>query len=192
MTDLEEKRITDHLDVVKWCIRKHIQVNNAVRGLEYDELYQVGCLALCEAAQSYDGSVQFRTYAQVVVHNRLIDHCRKIKRIQDNTCYLDNPVSDTDDADGADYASLIFTSDESEVWLRDKEINHLLQKIKQKYSGVTLKGIEAIELKVKGYSGVEIAALYGVKPNLLAAWISRAKQKLQKDTDFMAAFPDCC
>jgi len=44
-----------------------------------------------------------------------------------------------------------------------------------------------MELKIKGYSGTEIAALYGAKPNEVGAWISRARRKLLRDEEFMAA-----
>jgi RNA polymerase sigma factor (sigma-70 family) len=153
-------------------------------------LYQTGCLALCESTRSYDGSVQFRTYAQVVVRNKLIDHCRRVKRIQDKTCYTSNSVPDSEDNDYNDIISLPDLENDPETKIDEVEINILLQKLKNKYSGITLKGIEAIELKIKGYSGVEIAALYGVKPNLLGAWISKAKKKIKQDTDFIAAFPE--
>lgn len=47
--------------------------------------------------------------------------------------------------------------------------------------GVARLGIEALELKVKGYSGADIAQLYQTKPNHIGAWISRAAEKLRKD-----------
>ena len=190
MSGFNEKMITENMDAVKWCIIRHIHVNEQIQGLGYDDLYQAGCLALCEAARSYDSSTKFRTYAQVFVRNRLIDHCRKIKRRQDKTCYLENQNPDTDEGRYADLMAA--RDDETEPQVYAGEINSLLEKTKRKYSGVTLKGIEAIELKIKGYSGVEIAALYGVEPNLLGAWISRARQKLKSDGEFMALFPERC
>ena len=45
-------------------------------------------------------------------------------------------------------------------------------------------GIEALELKVKGFSGAEIAELWGVEQNHVGAWISRAKSKLLKNEQF--------
>ena len=47
-------------------------------------------------------------------------------------------------------------------------------------------GIEALELKIRGYSGADIARLYHTEPNHVGAWISRAKAKLKKDAAFMA------
>ena len=41
--------------------------------------------------------------------------------------------------------------------------------------------IEAMELKIKGYSGVDIARLYHTKPTHVGAWISRASEKLRED-----------
>lgn len=52
---------------------------------------------------------------------------------------------------------------------------------KRAYSGVARLGVEALELKIAGYSGADIAKLYGVQPNHVGAWISRAAKKLKKD-----------
>lgn len=42
-------------------------------------------------------------------------------------------------------------------------------------------GVEALELKVKGLDGVDIARMYHTTPNNVGAWISRAAQKIRKD-----------
>ena len=36
-------------------------------------------------------------------------------------------------------------------------------------------------MRILGYSTQEIAALYGVRPNVVAAWVSRAKQMLKSE-----------
>lgn len=54
----------------------------------------------------------------------------------------------------------------------------LLARCKKEYSGVAQLGIEALELKIKGCSGADIARLYHTEPNHVGAWISRAKAKL--------------
>ncbi len=64
----------------------------------------------------------------------------------------------------------------------------LLNSMKKQYSGTVKLGIEAIELKVKGYTGKEIAEMYGVKPNLVGAWISRASNRLKDNYAFMKHF----
>ena len=60
-------------------------------------------------------------------------------------------------------------------------VEQVLEYGKRTYSGVAKLGVEALELKIAGYSGTDIAKLYGVQPNHVGAWISRAAQKLKKD-----------
>jgi len=62
---------------------------------------------------------------------------------------------------------------------------NFLDSLKSQYTGVVRRGIEALEWKVKGYSGAEIADIYGVKPNLVGAWISKAVRKLEKNRMFI-------
>jgi len=166
----EQTLVSDHLFIVADVVRYHIRVNENVQGLGYDDLYQEGCMALCRAALTFDGSVQFITYAQIVVKNRLIDHCRQALRRHRHTASLEasDDMPATDDHPQADALAA-------------------LARAKLRYAGVALKGMEAMELKLKGYSGPEIAALYGAKPNEVGAWISRARQKLLRDKEFLAS-----
>ena len=62
---------------------------------------------------------------------------------------------------------------------------NLLISLKAQYTGTVFRGIEALEWKTKGYSGAEIAKMYGVKPNLVGAWISKAVKKLEKNEMFI-------
>ena len=59
-----------------------------------------------------------------------------------------------------------------------------IEKAKKQYSGTAKRGIEALILKVKGFTGAEIAEKYNVKPNLVGAWISRAMKKLRNNSVF--------
>ena len=64
-------------------------------------------------------------------------------------------------------------------------------KAKQHHTGIALKGIEALELRYKGYTGKEIAALYHTSPKSVFSWISRAKQKLRQNGELEALLA-CC
>jgi len=166
----QQALVAGHLDVVANILKYTIRANETVQGLGYDDLYQEGCVALCRAALTFNGSAQFKTYAQTVVKNRLIDHCRSVLRQYARTVPMEEqefPVS-------------------GDLPLRPDTLA-ALARAKPQYSGVALRGIEAMELKLKGYSGAEIAALYNAKPNEVGAWISRARQKLLRDTEFLAA-----
>ena len=184
--------VNEHLYIVDWAIRKHIYINEAVQGLGWDDLYQSGCVALCEAVLEFDGSCQFGTFAQVFVRNRLIDSCRKIKTYQNKLkpCYLDDFIPNTDDLC---YVESLLSPAEDPDFENDirKEISLQFARLKKNYNGVTLKGIEALELRYKGYSGRDIAALYDVSPKHIFAWIARAKQRLAADGE-IAALLNCC
>ena len=178
LTAEQSELVAANLDVVKWTILKYININENIVGLGYEDLYQIGCLALCHAATTYNGSVQFDTYAGVVVKNKLIDHCRSVMTKYKHTI----PVGE--------YSQNGFDcNDETFKEIEITDAITALSLAKKRYKGVTLKGIEAIELKIKGYNGREIAELYKVTPNNINAWISRAVSKLRKDSQFMAAFP---
>ena len=50
MKNRAEKLIEEHLNCVHWVIHHFIHVDPGVCGLEYDDLYQEGCIALWRAA----------------------------------------------------------------------------------------------------------------------------------------------
>lgn len=62
MTEQECSLVEAHMALVETVIRRHITVRPEIPGLEHDDLSQVGSLALCRAAQRYDGRCQFSTF----------------------------------------------------------------------------------------------------------------------------------
>ena len=72
--------------------------------------------------------------------------------------------------------------------LAGEDLVRTLHQMHAQSSGVVRLGLEAMELKVKGMTGQEIAALYRVKPNHVGAWISRAGQRLRSNRAFWSAF----
>lgn len=189
LTSEQSELVSANLDVVKEVIYFHINVNELIDGLGYDDLYQIGCMALCRAAMTYNGSVQFKTYAGVVVRNKLIDHCRAVivKHRRSYTTSLKIGTNDNEDCEYDDSENLFSAFDDGFDKIENAEALEALIMAKQRYNGITLKGIEAIELKVKGYTGKEIADMYGTSPNLIGAWIARAASRLRKDSKFMAS-----
>jgi len=188
MTVLNEAQrglVAAHTDVVKWAIYEHISINENIYGLGYDDLFQEGCLCLCKAATSYDGEkAKFITYAQVVVKNGLLTYCTKLNRRIINTISISDLPQEPGDSGESLNGNMV--EDEYDLLYSEEAVFNLLQSVKPEYEGVARLGIEALELKIKGYTGAEIARLWGVEQNLLGAWISRAKEKLRKNERFMA------
>ena len=174
--------------VVRHAIHKNIIVNDSLYGFEYDDLYQEGCIWLCKAAISFDETrnIKFATYAEKVVTNGLRTYCRLMCGKQKH--HISLPVQSEPEEDGLCMEQLSSADDTLDRLLEEQDICMLLQNCKRQYAGTARLGIEAIEWKVKGLSGAEIAKMYGVKPNLVGAWISRAAGRLKQNRDFMQYF----
>jgi len=180
----QQALVEQNLELVKKVIFRCIKTNEGVCGLSFDDLYQEGSVALCRAAATYDGvSAQFATYASALIRNHLLDCCRAASARQEHLCKL--PIGPG------------FADDESPPSIPEPSvedgIDHLIDQMdtasllafyKEAYSGVARLGIEALELKTRGFSGADIAQLYHTEPNHVGAWISRAAKKLRSDTAF--------
>lgn len=182
---LIEDCVTDgRLMVVHRAIREHIVVNETIFGFSYDDLYQEGCLWLCKAAATFqeDQGVKFETYAFKVIVNGLRTYCRLMCNKQKRQCTL--PLHSDEDGQPA-LDQFPVAEDRTDELIDEIDALRLLHAMKNQYTGTVKLGIEAIEWKVKGFTGKEIADMYGVKPNLVGAWISRAASRLKGNPEFM-------
>ena len=174
--------VENHLDVVKWVIRRHIHTNDNVYGLGFDDLFQEGCLYLMKAAETYNAErAGFETYAKKVVLNGLLSYCRQLSERHKKVAILplDAPAN-SDQQCGDTFAELLDAQDD----YADIDTLVFLAELKRKYTGTVRSGIEALEWRVKGYTVTDIAKLYGIKPNLVGARISRAAQVLRHNPYF--------
>ena len=187
LNNRQQKMVEENLGVVKLAIHKSIIVNDNLYGFEYDDLFQEGCFWLCKAACSFDESrdIKFATYAEKVVTNGLRTYCRIMCGKQKHNILL--PAQNEPDESGYSLEQ-IPADDMLDKLFEEQDVFALLQKCKQQYTGTARLGIEAIEWKVKGFSGAEIAKMYNVKPNLVGAWISRAAMRLKQNHTFMQYF----
>lgn len=185
LSSVQQKLVEQNLDIVRWAIYQHIQVNEAIFGLAFDDLFQEGCIWLCRAVVSYDHKkAKFQTYAQVVVRNGLNSYCKAMYAKQRRQLPLQALVEPGNE-DGADYLAFLAANDFADSAVSDIVVISLLEAVKSEYKGVARLGIEALKWKIKGLSGSDIAHLYGVAPNHVGAWISRAAEKLRKNERFL-------
>ena len=174
----ERELVEKYLYLVRGAVLGTVSINESVQGLGFDDLYQIGCEALCHAAQKYrtDGGAAFPTFAGIVIKNRLLSHCRKTTKMQKPLEYMDAPQ-----AAGSELTFAETIPDQDYHALSDADIFIFLDEAKKRCSGTTRKGIEALALKCRGHTDVEIAARYGAPPNHVAAWISKAAKMLRKE-----------
>ena len=164
----EEQRalVEENLPLVGQTIARHIRYNEDICGMGADDLYQEGCWALCRAAMTYDQAgrgTPFSAYARPVIRNHLLDHCSED---------IPPPEAWLQESNGQD------------VWDAQILVDQLLERGRRTCTGVARLGVEALALKVKGYTGADIARMYHTKPNHVGAWISRAAEKLRGDEAF--------
>ena len=110
-----------------------------------------------------------------MVRNEIYNHLRSIVNKQKAKL-----------TDIAEEQALVSSEQTPEERIEDQAALDALRLSKERYQGVAKCGIEALELKLKGYSGAEIAKMYQVKPNYIAACICRAVKYLKKDKAFFA------
>lgn len=185
MTDYQRELAAENLAVVDCVIRRRIGVKG-ISMMEYEDYYSVGSEALCRAAMTYKPeSGSFIPYASITVYNAIVDYCRKQGR------HLALHV-DLELQDDFDMASLNFMSveDGTDEKISYQDLLGTLAQCKKKYSGVVLRGIEALELKSMGFTTGEIAKKHGTTVNSINAWISKARARLCEDPDFLAAIAE--
>ena len=64
LTAKQQALVEENLRLIHWTIQQYIDTDKTVCGLDYDDLYQEGALALCHAAATFeDRGAQFKSYA---------------------------------------------------------------------------------------------------------------------------------
>lgn len=174
-----EKLVSDTMPLVDIIIKTKIQLNNV--DISYDDLYQVGCIALIQAAQKYNPSynVQFKTFASKVIYHKLIDECRK-QNIYIKHCnnYISITTSDE---------NLCYTMQSSQDDI-EAEALKILEKAVSCTKGNVQLGMKIIRYRIIGYSNQEIADKMGIKMSTLYAAISQARKKLRTDPNLISLF----
>lgn len=176
LTPEQEKVFEENKNLVYTTIRMFIK-NPGMYGLnDYDDLVQIGMLGLCKAVASYtESKAAFSSYAVPIIRNHLY-----------------NAIRDANE----NFESLVSTSDEFIELNADLAYNNvssmsdglvmeqglsIIDECANKYGGVAAKGVEAIKLTLMGYTCRDIAEMYDVDSKTITSWISRARQKLQKE-----------
>lgn len=181
LTGQQQSLVESNLSVIDKVISLYITVNEDVCGLGRDDLYQEGAIALCKAASTYDGvSAQFSTYATVVVRNYLFSYCKSVNTGHRHLSSV-SMSSEDPSADRPPPFPEPSTPDAVDALIDALDAADFLEDYKKRYSGVARLGVEALELRIKGMNGADIARLYNTTPNNVGAWIARAVKKIRKE-----------
>lgn len=148
-----------------------------------EQLYVCPNYPACNTYVFFDGRTKFETYAQTVLRTTLADYCRDV--LPEEQCIsLDEPI--TADGEGRCRYELL-PDPQSDSFVKEMENWDVLERCEKAYTGVCKMGVEAIRLHLSGYTGVEIARMYGREPNQVQAWMSKARKKMKSDPAVIAA-----
>lgn len=183
MTEYQQTLVLEYMPFVDWVIKHRVKVSNLPLQ-SYEDFYQIGCEALCRAAMAYNPAAGlFAPFAGRYIYNAMVDHCRK------ENLRVKNSVSNDIDYDSSQRVrSTTGSAEDFSLAIYHDQLFDALKVSKTRYNGVARQGIEALELKMMGFTSSEIAARYGTTVNNVNAWISRARSKLKVDDKFLAAF----
>lgn len=183
LTASQKILVEQHLYLVGKTL-KHLSISNpSIPEMNRDELYQIGCMALCKAAMTCDSSRPFAPYAKVVIRNALLDQYRSMVRHYDHFFPMEDNAdteSSTSDRQLCTYIS------EPEREVIKKDTSAYLKQLQNDSSGVIKKGIAVLWLTENGYDSADIGRYYGVPANHIRAWKSKAVAKLRNDEQLHA------
>lgn len=176
--------VEKNLHLVTKVIRGLSISNSSMPEMNADELYQVGCLALCKAAMRFDDGRPFEPYAKTVIRNALLDQYRLAMRYHQRTCSLSETLTDTDEISFETLLRSGTGNPESEIC--ETETDAYLMMLEKQNTGIMSKGIATLLLTAKGYNSTDIAQHFGVPANHIRAWKSKAAAKLRCDKQLYA------
>ena len=181
LTADQQALVEENLSLIDKTISLFIDPDERVCDLSRSDLYQEGAIALCKASATYDGkSAQFSTYATTVIRNHLYNCCKAANTRQRILPSVSLNAGSSDE-DGPPRFLEPSTPDGVDELLGRMGAASLLADCKRRHTGVARLGVEALELKIKGLTGPEIARMYHTTPNNVGAWISRAAKRIRRD-----------
>ncbi len=128
-----------------------------------EDLFQIGCIGLCKAAATDKGGC-FSTYAYRLIWNEIC-----IALIQATRRFAEQPME----------LPILELQSKDDGFVPTVELEDLLGRGERTATGVVKKGIQAMRLRLKGYSTREIGARLAAPDNYVTAWEAKARKYLR-------------
>ncbi len=188
MTEQEKKLIEDNMNAVAMTTWQFLKQHNIPR-TEFEDYRQNGYLVLCNKVHKYDGSTKFSTFIDVVLRNAFIDMYRTDKTRRLDLISLDEYLSEEKTFNDSQLAAILEGENSTENEVLEKVTNEIMKKCIRRAkskctSKTTVRGFEALELRIEGYSGSQISEMMKTPSNSIRVGINRAKKILLDDKEF--------
>lgn len=170
----QQKLVEDNLGLVGKVIRDKVRGINQMGIFDYYDLFQIGCLGLCKAAATDRGG-NFSTFAYRLIWNEICDALvYAAKRESTELQILDRPGAAA-------------VPDPIEQILLRTELRTGIRKARESANPSTQKGIDALLLMAEGYTCGEIGSQMHAAPNLVTAWMAKARKHLRRQPELQSA-----
>lgn len=170
----EQQWVEANMGLVGTVIKQEVKGINTLGSLSYDDLFQTGCIALCNVAKEYIAQPGMpSTLAYTYIRNDIF------KLLRSTTLHRKREFS-------ADTVPPDYMNDESIGPYPVDELGllPLMMQLSNDASVSVIKGIKALILHTQGYTYREIGELMdGAKANLVTAWVSKARSYLLQNKD---------
>ena len=172
--DERETYIIENMGLVGKVINDKVQGISNIGIFTYDDLFQIGCVGLCKAADSYQPEkASIQTYSYILIRNEIYDALKHATVIRANESA--DPAAQTSGSRAEGPPDAMFY-----------DIETALDAAQAGASGVYKKGITAIRMLANGYTHREIGERYGATANNVSAWVARARKYLRARSDIAA------
>lgn len=190
MVDYKEKLVMDNMATIQSLVRV-IMRKLGISKSEYEDYLQEAYLMILNKASKYDPHKKFSNFAYSVIKNGFVDIYRKNPEHNIELSSLDCIVLEDNEGNGQDLIDILSSSNQTE----NEALQNVTVDLVKKYitqakcncgAPTTVKGFEALELKMAGYTGEQIADMFHVPSNSLRSWMSKARKILVGNGDVMA------
>lgn len=175
LTEEQRVKVEENMGLVGKVIKDCVHTLDKGCIYDYDDLFQIGCIGLCKAAQTdREGhSSAFSTYAYRLIRNEIytqLEYATRRGREQAT--------------DPAELPVISLADDDLEQRESCHALLSLLDQAEQTSGGVVAKGIQAIRLLANGYTNREIGEQFGVPANHVTAWVAKARNHIRMLGEF--------
>lgn len=167
MTQEQQKIVEENMGLVGKVIKDKVRGIGQPGTPEYNDLFQTGCIGLIKAVATDKGGC-FSTYAYRLIWNEIRDELVRNTRL-----ILNEQAADTIE---------ILTKSSEQIMdpLETLDLRDIFRQAKKQARGGTARGIECLELTVRGYSSQEIGNIVGADSSTVRMWMTRARKYLKR------------
>ena len=180
-----DQKFNENINLIHFVINRFLQNKENLNILcSQEDLFQVGSIGLFHAITSYnEKSGAFSTYATNIIRNRIYNELRDTA---DRTSDFSVSLDDEDTSYIENNVSLRYNYHETvEDKLFEMSQKEVMYAIADRYTGISKKGVLALQLMTEGYTCKTIAKIFNTDDKTLTAWISRARSKLKKEPEIL-------